>query len=403
MATMLEPKSGSDEPGPGSQSSLRQANEARVLEALRSGASTQAELARRTALAPSTVSGIVHDLAQAGIVRVEEEHGGRRGRLVELDVEGRVLVGLDVGHAHVSVGLASLSQELLGMRHLTLTTPHACDHVLGQASAMLDDLLAEQGLTRSALLAGGLSIPAPLDLNGRIVGSRAILPGWAGIDLAARAEEACGTSFSVDNDANAGALAERRWGAAAGADNVVYLKLGHGVGAGLILNGDLFRGATGVSGEIGHTIVDERGDFCRCGNRGCLETTTNASHLLRLLHATRPHIDSVDKLIRAAHEGDSACIRLLDDTGRAVGIAAANLCNLINPEVLVVGGALAEAGDLLLAPMRDVLIRYGVPSAVKHLSVRASELGARTHLMGALSIAMWSVGPASSLSSAFAR
>ena len=403
MTTTPEPKGG-DEPGPGSQSSLRQANETRVIDALRlGGATTQADLARQTALAPSTVSGIIRDLAEEGLVRVEEEHGGRRGRLVELRIEGRVLVGVDIGHAHVTVGLATLTNELLGTRYRVLEHPHKAPAVLGWARRMLDELLSDAGLGPEAVVAGGLSVPAPIDLSGHIIGSRQILPGWAGIHLASVAAEALGVHVDVDNDANAGALAEHRWGAGRGHDDMAYVKLGHGLGAGLVLRGELYRGATGVAGEFGHTIVDEQGAFCRCGNRGCLETVCNAHHLVGLLHHTHPHIDTVEKLVAAARDGDSACLRAIGDTGRVVGVSVANLCNLINPGVVVVGGALAAAGDLLLDPLRASVRRYGVPSAVEQLLILPSELGVNTHLLGAVSLAMWGVGPVSGRPAAFAR
>ncbi len=392
-----------DEPGPGSQTSLRQANESRVVDALRSGATTQAELARRTALAPSTVSGIVRDLAEAGVVRVEEEHGGRRGRLVELALEGRVLVGVDIGQRHVTVALATLAHDLVGTQTLALVAPHDARETLAIARQMADGLLDEAGLPHGALLTGGLCIPAPVGLDGRVIWSRSVIPGWAGVDLSRSAGEAFGIPFHVDNDANAGALAEQRWGAGRDAENLVYLKLGHGIGAGLILGGALFRGATGVGGEIGHTIVAENGEFCRCGNRGCLETVANVGHILALLGRTRPHINSAATLIEAALAGDPACVRALGDTGREVGVAVANLCNLLNPELLVVGGDLAAAGEILIGPLRDSVQLYGMPSAVTDLRIVTAGFGPLVHVYGAISLAMWGRQATQRQPGAFAR
>lgn len=380
-----------DEPGPGSQSSLRHANQGRILDALQThGAVTQAELARRTSLAPSTVSGIVRDLVDAGVVHVDADHGGRRGRRVALSDSGRVLVAIDIGHAHVRVGLGTPSRQLLTSRWEPLEAGHTHTAVLARSDALLSELLTQRGLARSAILAGGLTIPAPLGLDGRVMGSRAILPGWADVDPRSEAEALFGFRIMVDNDANAGALAEQRWGAASGLPNVVYLKLGHGVGAGLVLGGEIFRGATGVSGEIGHTIVDENGAFCRCGNRGCLETTLNASYLLSLIQPTHPTITSIADLVASALDDDPACARLIGDAGRTAGVAAANLCNIINPDALVIGGSLAAAGDLLIDPLRESLQRYGLPNAVTNLRVAPAIFGADTHLIGAIGLAMTS-------------
>lgn len=375
--------------GLGSQTSLRQANEQRVLDALRGGGPlTQAELARRTTLAASTVSDIVHQLVSSGLARVEAEHGGRRGRRVWLAVEGRYLVGVDVGHAHVSVALATLSEEIVAQRSTPLPAGHDALTVLEQVQGMIEDLLTDvDARDDHTLVAAGLSIPAPVDRDGRVIGSRSVLPGWAGFDLTAVATDALGLPCRVDNDANAGVRAEARHGAGRGVDNLVYLKLGHGIGAGLLLSGDLFRGSTGTAGEIGHTTVDDGGSFCRCGNRGCLETVAAAPEVLRLIQNTHPTIDSVDKLIAAAQAGETACVRVLGDTGRAVGVAIGNLCNILNPDLVVIGGGLSAAGDLLLSPLREIVVRYGVPSAVERLRVEATTLGGQTHLLGAVGLA----------------
>lgn len=376
------------EAGPGSQSSLRHSNELRVLTALREeGELTQAQLARRTSLAPSTISGIVHDLSAAGLVHVEEEHGGRRGRQVRLALDGRYLAAVDVGHAHVSVALATMAEEIVGVRSAALQPGHAADNVLHRVSGFLDELVAEVGAARSAVVAAGLSVPAPLNNEGWVLGAGMVLPGWAGADLAGAAAHVLGVPCRVENDANVGAVAESRHGAGHGVDNFVYLKVGHGIGAGLILDGELFRGATGVSGEIGHTMIDEHGAFCRCGNRGCLETVASASAVVSMLQEVHPEISSLQEVILAARSGDKACARALTDTGRVVGVAVANLCNILNPELVVIGGLLAEAGELILEPLREVVDRHGVRLAVAELRIVTSGLGERTQLLGATGLA----------------
>lgn len=388
MATESHPP---DEPGPGSQSSLRQANTARVLDALRfHGATTQADLARRTALAPSTVSGIIRELSEGGLVRVEEEHGGRRGRLVDLAVEGRVLVGVDIGHAHLKIGVASLAREILGERYERLDLNHSHGPVLTRARELLDDILRERHLSAGAIEAVGLALPAPIVRDGdrATVGTHAILPGWAEIDLVSVASDALGAPVVVDNDANAGALAEQRWGAGQGLASIAYIKIGHGVGAGLVLNGELYRGSEGVSGEIGHTVMDEHGIFCRCGGRGCLETVVNAAYLVAQIKPARPEIDTLEQLIAAAHAGDAACSRLIGDAGRYAGMAAAGLCNILNPDALIVGGGLAAAGDLLIDPFREAIQRFGIPSAVSRVKIMPTQFAENTHLVGALVLAM---------------
>jgi len=166
---------------------------------------------------------------------------------------------------------------------------------------------------------------------------------------------------------------------------MVYLKASTGIGAGLIVMGRLFRGAGGTAGEIGHTIVDPSGPVCRCGNRGCLETLVGAPALEALLAPTLGTV-TVHEVIARAGAGDQACRRVIDDAGTAIGTATANLCNLFNPGRIVVGGDLAAAGELLLAPLRAALARAAIPSAARDAEVVPAVLGDRAEVLGAVAL-----------------
>jgi len=170
--------------------------------------------------------------------------------------------------------------------------------------------------------------------------------------------------------------------------NMAYIKVGHGVGSGLILNGALFRGATGSAGEIGHSTVDEHGRLCRCGNRGCLETFVSSGEVSRLLADTHGPDLTIPDLVDAAAAGDVGCARIIGDTGRTLGITVANLCNIINPELVVLGGEIARAGDLLLDPLREIVSRYGVRGSVRDLRIEAAQLGIQAHVAGAVIVAL---------------
>lgn len=169
---------------------------------------------------------------------------------------------------------------------------------------------------------------------------------------------------------------------------MVYLKIGHGVGAGLILNGSLFRGATGSAGELGHTTVDEHGRVCRCGNRGCLETYVSSGDVTRLLAATHGADLTVPDLVAAALAGDVGCGRVIGDTGRLLGAAVAGLCNTVNPELVVVGGEIAGAGELLLDPLRETVARHGIRGSVRDLRIEPARLGIEAHVVGAVILAL---------------
>jgi len=383
---------------PGSQSALRSLNQHRVLDVLSAqGETTQAELARKTGLAPATVSNIIRALLSEDVVRVEEPEHGRR--LIRLARSAGLVVGMDFGHRHLTVAVADLGHQILAQRRVEFGAHSSADDGLRMAGDMMDDALGEVTTDRSSVLGVGLGLPAPIDRGSGTVGALSILPAWVGVNAGAEAHAAFGVPVVVDNDANLGALAEHTWGACRDAENAVYLKLSEGVGCGLIVGGELFRGRNGTAGEIGHTTIDELGAVCRCGSRGCLETRVSARSVIELLEPLHGPGLTVQDVVNMATSGDHACARVLSDTGRQVGIAAANLCNLFNPEVIVVGGELALAGDMLLGPLREAVRRSGLPSATADLQAVPATLGARAHVMGAISLAIRSSQLAGSLGS----
>ena len=380
--------SGRDEPGPGSQSSLRAANEQRIITALRTaGPLTQAELSRRTSLAPSTVSGIVSILTDRGILRAGDEPGGRKGRLIHLDLEDRYVMGVEVGNGHLSLALATLSARVVEFVRRPLPLGADAASTISVVESLLEEMLTSVGASHDDLVGGGVAVPAPLDLHGILSSSPLIFPAWAGIDIAAVFTERFGVPFAVDNDANLGALADFLWGAGQGSHSMVFVGMNYGFGAGIVLEGTLFHGATGVSGEIGHTTVDENGDFCQCGNRGCLNTVASINRALELLAPIHPEIDSTEKLLDAAAEGLPPAIRVLTDMGRASGVAIANVVNLLNPEVIVVGGDLARAGGVFTDPMITMATRLTMPAAAD-VRLLTTPLGERVFALGGVALAL---------------
>ena len=386
MASPIE--SARDEPGPGSQSSLRAANEQRIVTALRTaGPLTQAELARRTSLAPSTISGIVSILAERGIVRAGDEPGGRKGRLIHLDLEDRYVLGVELGNGHLSLALATLSSRVVDFVRRPLALGADAETSLRLVESLLADMLASAGASWTDLVRGGVAVPAPLDVHGVLSTSPLIFPSWAGIDIATLFTERFGFPFAVDNDANLGALADYLWGAGQGSHSMVFVGMNYGFGAGIVLEGTLFHGATGVSGEIGHTTVDENGEFCQCGNRGCLNTIASINRALELLAPIYPEIDSTEKLLEAAAQGLPPAIRVLTDMGRASGVAIANVVNLLNPEVIVIGGDLTRAGEVVTDPMITMATRLSMPAAAG-VRLLTTPLGERVFALGGVALAL---------------
>ncbi|MEU1372517.1 ROK family transcriptional regulator [Streptomyces triculaminicus] len=387
---------------PGSQSSLHRANLERVVRAVRmAGSLTQAEIARATGLSAATVSNIVRELKDGGTVEVTPtSSGGRRARSVSLSGDAGIVVGVDFGHTHLRVAIGNLAHRVLAEEAEPLDVDASAAQGLARAEHLVKSLIAAAGISQDKIVGVGLGVPGPIDVESGVLGSTAILPGWAGTnprdDLAAR----LGVPVHVDNDANLGALGELVWGAGRGAADLAYIKVASGVGAGLVINGQIYRGPGGTAGEIGHITLDESGPVCRCGNRGCLETFTAARYVLPLLHSAHGADLTMARMVQLAHDGDPGCRRVIADVGRYIGSGVANLCNLLNPSRVVLGGDLAEAGDLVLATIRESVSRYAIPSAARQLEVVPGALGGRSEVLGALALVLSEMGDSTLLDDA---
>ena len=382
-------------PAHGSQASLRAANERRVLRAVQeAGALSQAEIARLTGLSPASVSNIVRQLSDARLLTLGwGSSRGRRARSVRLSQAAGVAVGVDFGHSHLRVAVGNLCQEVLAERQVPLDLDASAQDGFAAAVRLLRRALGDVGVRRQDVVALALGVPGPIDATTGAMGSSSILPGWAGVRVAEAFGEHVGMPVLVDNDANLGALGEFTCGAARGRQNIAYIKMSTGVGAGLVIGGRIYHGVGGTAGEIGHMTIDERGRVCRGGNRGCLETYAAAPFLLELLrHWHGPGLTTQRQLELAA-AGDVGCQRVIADAGRHVGVAVANLCNLLNPDTVVVGGPFAAAGDLLLDPIRDTVRRHAIASAADQVMIVASELGPRAEVLGALAMAVAAAEP----------
>ncbi|MEU2604325.1 ROK family transcriptional regulator [Streptomyces albus] len=379
---------------PGSQSSLHRANLERVVRAVRmAGSLTQAEIARTTGLSAATVSNIVRELKDAGTVEVTPtSSGGRRARAVSLSADAGIVVGVDFGHSHLRVAVGNLAHTVLAEEAEPIDVDASADQGLDRAEHLVRHLVEKSGISPSKIIGVGLGVPGPIDMETGVLGSTAILPGWVGTNPRDELAGRLGVPVYVDNDANLGALGEQVWGAGHGARDLAYIKVASGVGAGLVINGQIYRGPGGTAGEIGHITLDESGPVCRCGNRGCLETFTAARYVLPLLHSSHGTDLTMTRVVQLAAEGDPGCRRVLADIGRHIGSGVASLCNLLNPSRVVLGGDLADAGDLVLDPVRDSVARYAIPSAARRLTVLPGELDTRAEVLGALALVLDEMG-----------
>ncbi len=386
--------SGVTTPSPGSTSSLRVANQRRVIKVLQEAPTgrlvTQADIARATKLAPATVSNIVRELNAAGFVETIAG-AGRRGTSVRIARGAGLVLGIDFGHQHVRVAVSDLSGSTLAETTSHISPAHASEEGLGLAATLRDELLGSLDADPDSVLAIGMGLPAPIGADGLVVSS-SILPGWVGVDAVTAASARLGKPVIIDNDANLGALAEYHRGAGVGHPCMVYVKVSSGVGAGIIIDGRVFRGGGGTAGEIGHLTLDELGPVCRCGNRGCLEAYTSVTHVMELLAGQHPNATFAE-VVASARVADTASRRVMDDAGRQLGWGIAMMANLLSPTCVVLGGDMAQAGDVMLDAIRVGLRRHALGSLGADVQLRTSVLGDRASVLGAVLLALTSVEP----------
>ncbi|HET9599301.1 MAG TPA: ROK family transcriptional regulator [Anaeromyxobacteraceae bacterium] len=361
------------------------------------GPLSASDVARVTGLAKSTVSVHVDRLLAAGLVRESERPGSRRRDLKVAERSGFV-VGVDLGQTHLAAALCDLEAVVVSQRRVPLVllreTPES---VLERASALVEELTARAGVGARDLLGIGVGVPGPVDFARGVPVSPPVMPGWDRYPVAARLGERFGCPAFLDNDVNVMALGERDRGAAEGADSFLFVKIGTGIGAGLVVHGEIFRGAKGAAGDIGHVGLDGDPTPCRCGNAGCLEAVAGGAALeARARERVRRRRSSflaglADRgepldaaaVARGAAGGDEACLGLLVDSARAVGGVLAKLVNFFNPSLIVVGGGVAGAGERYLASVREAIYRRSTPLATSDLSVKRSALGDACGVVGA--------------------
>ncbi len=376
-----------------------------VLDEIRSARSrSRAEIAARTGLSRGVVAQRVSELIGAGLV-VEGDYGpstgGRPPRQISFRADaGHVLVA-DLGATSIDVAVTDLDGRILGHRDEPSDIATGPEHCLDRVDELFDELTSATRDLPGRLWGIGIGVPGPVEFgSGRPV-SPPIMPGWDGYPVRERFASRRAAPVWVDNDVNLLALGEWRSGIAVGHDNVVVVKIGTGIGAGIISNGRIHRGAQGSAGDIGHIqVVDDASVTCRCGNIGCLEALAGGSALGRIGEALAAEgrsdrlaaaMDqrgrvSAEDVARAASFGDPAAVGLLQDAGHRVGLTLASVVNFFNPSLIVIGGGVAQSGDQLLAAIRETVYRRSLPLATRDLLVKRSSLGALAGVIGASSM-----------------
>jgi glucokinase-like ROK family protein len=362
------------------------------------GPLSRMDLAARLGVSRTTVAAEVGRLVELGLAEdggPAESRGGRRSTLVDLDA-GLRFVGIALGATSMRVAVTDGRLTVLAHSEAAdADIRRGPEAVLASAIELTRKLLAEQGIERPAGV--GIGVPGPVDFHSGVPVSPPIMPGWDGYPVRDALSREFGAPVLLDNDVNVMALGEQHTGVARSAEAFLFVKIGTGVGCGIVVDRHLYRGADGCAGDIGHIRLEQNGPVCACGNVGCLEAFFGGAALARDAEAAARSGRSAtlaellagqDRLTAsdvgtAIARGDSVALQMVRDGGRRVGAVLASLVSFFNPGLIVIGGGVAGLGHPLLAEIRSVIYRQSLPLATGNLPVVLSELGAHAGVVGA--------------------
>jgi glucokinase len=317
------------------------------------------------------------------------------------------LGGVDIGGTKLAVGVSDLHGRLLSVVREPTDRSRGPEAVMTALERMLRQALKEAESTAGVnqkgadlLKAIGIAVGGPLDPERTVVLRAPNLPGWDNYPVKAFFEERFGVPANMDNDANAAGLGEARVGAGKGFSHVAYFTVSTGIGGGIVVNGRVYRGATAAAGEFGHQIILPDGPQCLCGRRGCLEALASGTSIARRARESvpkdallwkmaegNPEKITAELTARAALAGDSFCQKLWEETGFYLGLGVANVINILNPNRVVLGGGVTNAGDLLFVPVRRTVAERGMRELVSACEVVPAQLGGNVGVIGAICLA----------------
>jgi len=359
-----------------------------LLTILRDGrARTRTELVKLTGLARSTVTVRLDALLDKRWIVPSGESvssGGRPAVAFAFNRGARVVLAADLGALHARAAITDLGAGILAERRAEIAIDEGPEKVLGWLVDTFTELLGETGHAREEVSGAGVGLPGPVSHEtGRPV-NPPIMPGWDGFDVPGWLGERLGVPVLVDNDVNIMALGEH-WSASRDIEHMIFVKLGTGIGSGVISGHRLHRGAQGAAGDIGHIGVggETTDAICRCGNTGCLEAVAGGGALATRLRESGLEASNAWDVVRLVRSGDPTAINLARQAGREVGEVLASLVNFFNPGVIVIGGELADAGEHLLAGVRERIYIRSLPLATANLQIRVSDLGESVGVIGA--------------------
>jgi glucokinase-like ROK family protein len=373
----------------------------------RQGRISRSEISKITGWSKAKASQEIRSLVEKGYLQEVGEgvsEGGRKPRLLRINNQLGYVVGIDIGATSLDIALADVTGSILQRRAEVSDVKLRPESVFGRCSELLLELTQTQGATPDQILGIGIGVPGPVDFARGVLVAPPLMPEWENFPIRDFFKKTFASAFVVvDNDVNIMALGEQRAGDGTGVDHFIFVKIGTGIGAGIISNGKLHRGSDGSAGDIGHICVDKNGPLCACGNKGCLEAMAAGPAIAsKAMEATRNGISPILSQMRVANsgglrpedvnaacrEGDQAALDIIRESGNMIGDVLAGLVNFFNPSHVFIGGGLSNFGNHLLVAIRQSVLQRSLPLATTHLSIKFSRMGSNVGIIGAISLAL---------------
>jgi glucokinase-like ROK family protein len=382
--------------------------EAEVIRALRkNGQTSRAAIAHMTGWSRAKTSQEVNALIDKGyLVEAGEgiSNGGRKPRLVRFNDQLGYIVGIDIGATSLEIALADINGSILRKAVEPADVRQPPEELLGRCSMLTLELIVAHGVRPEQILGIGVGVPGPVDFTRGVLVAPPLMPDWENYPIRNFFKETFLSAFVVvDNDVNIMALGEQRSGDAADLDHFLVIKIGTGIGCGIMASRKIHRGSDGCAGDIGHICVDKQGPICRCGNRGCLEAMAagpaiaekamqaardGKSELLQKMMESNGGVLSPENVNTACREGDEAALEIIRASGQMIGDVLAGLVNFFNPSHIFIGGGIANFGNHLLIAIKRAVLRRSLPLATTNLAISFSRAGSDAGVIGAIMLAL---------------
>jgi glucokinase-like ROK family protein len=353
----------------GNRDLIRAINRSHVLNAIKThGPIGRADIARRTGLSPATVTSISAKLISQRLVLEKaagDSSGGRPPILLVINPKGGYVIGIKLTETHAVCALTDLEAQIIAKSSMPLSG-HEPAQVVDDLAQMVLMLIREQKIAKKQLLGVGLGLAGIVDAEEGVLRQSPIY-GWNNVPLRQMLQDKLHIPIYVENDVNTLTLTERWFGHGRDVDNFLTVTVGRGVGVGIVVNGQFYRGQTGGAGEFGHITMNPDGPLCACGKHGCLEAYVGDPGLVRLAQEAAAKdelsvsVQNIDELLSLARTGDKTAIRIFDQAGRILGIGIANLVNVFNPKKIIISGEGTRQGDFLFNPMKESIQQNTMP------------------------------------------